>query len=61
MKSMGKILTFVLGLIVFGALAGTAFGYLTNITDALSDHAWASTIIILGIVISAVYLFVPKK
>lgn len=61
MASMGKIITFIFGLIVFGSLAGVGFGYLTNITTALSDYAWAGTIIVLGIVISAVYLFLPKR
>lgn len=61
MKSMGKIMTFMMGVIVFGALAPTAFGYFSNITSALSDYSWASTIIVLGIIISAVYMFIPKK
>lgn len=51
----------MVGIIVFGALAGTGFGYLTNITTALSDYSWASTLITLGIVLGGVFLFMPRK
>lgn len=61
MKSTGKILTFLMGVIVFGALAPTAFGYLSNITSALSGYSWAATLIVLGIVMGAVYLFIPRR
>lgn len=63
MASQGKLLSFVFGIIVLGALASTTFGYFTNITDSLTSagFGWAGTLIVIGIVIGLVKLFVPKK
>lgn len=63
MKSLSKIIAFIFGLIVFGSLAGVGFGYITNITSALTTagYAWAGTIMVVGIIISGVYLFLPKQ
>lgn len=62
MASMGKLVTFLFGIIVLGALAPTAFGYFTNITDSLTTagYGFAATLVILGIVIGLVYMFIPK-
>jgi len=62
MASISKLMSVLFGIIVLGALSGTVFGYFTNITDALgtAGYAWAATLIVIGIVISLVYMFIPK-
>lgn len=62
MANMGKLVTFLFGIIVLGALSSTAFGYFTNITDSLTSagYGFAATLIILGIVIGLVYMFIPR-
>lgn len=62
MANMGKLVTFLFGIIVLGALSSTAFGYFSNITDSLTSagYGFAATLIILGIVIGLVYMFIPR-
>jgi hypothetical protein len=61
MAGVSKIVSLMVGIIVFGALATTAFGYFSNITSALASYPWASTLITLGIVIGCVYMFIPQR
>lgn len=60
MANIGKLVTFLFGVIVLGALSETVFGYFTNITNALSSYSWAATLVQLGIVIGLVYMFIPR-